>query len=55
MAETAYAPDLESGFWEFESLSLYKTPLIQWVEIADLNSVQSWFEMQRIHEHQKGQ
>lgn len=26
MAEREYAPDLESGFWEFESLSLYNNP-----------------------------
>ena len=44
MAKMAKAPDLESGIWEFESLSLYNAPLAQLAEAKDLKSLKSKFE-----------
>ena len=51
MAEWAYASDLESGFWGFESLSPYNTYLkitllAQLAEAKDLKFLQSGFESQ---------
>lgn len=44
MAKMVNAPDLGSGDWEFESLSLYNAPLAQTVEAKDLKSFKSKFE-----------